>query len=183
MSDLFLDTDVRIWYPHIAKALAESPYPIDELTGIFKREVAPITGSNLLVVAGEWAGFDEEWLVSRITARLTRTTRMPFFKNPAHKDWEAVTILIAALRALAPSDWPRRIKLWDELSKIFLDRDTHPKTLHGGWTRAELESVWRDEVWPSYGRSVKLYRKYNGKSYPTEEEIEHAFTAWKNAVS
>ncbi|WP_140466398.1 hypothetical protein [Hymenobacter nivis] len=34
-------------------------------------EVAPALWPNLLSVAGEWASWDEEWLVGRLTAHYT----------------------------------------------------------------------------------------------------------------
>ena len=70
MSDLFLDTAVRLWYSAIARALSESPFTLQELDRIFHNEIVPNLELNLCVVAGEWGSFDETWLVSRITQRL-----------------------------------------------------------------------------------------------------------------
>jgi hypothetical protein len=35
-------------------------------------EVAPVVFPNLLVVAGEWAGFDEQWLFTEAAKRARR---------------------------------------------------------------------------------------------------------------
>ncbi len=70
LSELWLDTeltedDLR----RIAGAMEASGYPIGVLRDIYLYEVAPVVFPNLLVVAGEWAGFDEEWLFAKATKR------------------------------------------------------------------------------------------------------------------
>ena len=90
MSELFLDTDVRLWYAATARVLADSPFSIDELAVIFKNEVAPVVGWNLLSVVGVWDGFDEDWLVSRIAPRAGVQFKLPSFAPTASDDWTAV---------------------------------------------------------------------------------------------
>ena len=51
---------------NIARVCAESSFTLEELKEILDSEVAPICSRNLLSIAGEWAGFDEEWLASSI---------------------------------------------------------------------------------------------------------------------
>ncbi len=62
-SEFWLDTELTDsdlqW---IAAVAAASGYTVSELRDIYLYEVAPVVGANLLVVAGEWAGFDEKWL-------------------------------------------------------------------------------------------------------------------------
>ncbi|HEY3740177.1 MAG TPA: hypothetical protein VGL53_10045 [Bryobacteraceae bacterium] len=179
MSDLFLDTDVRIWYPRVAGILAESPFTIAELADIFACEVAPIAEQNLRLVAGEWGGFDQEWLFSRILTRLSRSNRK---SDAAHEDWQAVAFLISILRRLEESERPIRRAIWQQLSKFFLDRDPAPVTIENA-NAAALEIIWRDEMWPSYGGFAKTYRKHSRATYPSPEEIEQAWTRFKNALS
>jgi len=76
LSDLFLDTDTSLARSWRVGILAASPYSIDELQGILVDEVYPVCRSNLFGVAGEWVGFDPEWLESRILHRL----RSPFHR-------------------------------------------------------------------------------------------------------
>lgn len=79
LSDFYLDTDVEGWYPHAARVLADSDYTIDELRDILRHEVHPVLHPNLMTVAGEWAGFDEDWLAERILQRLAKPRwRRPF---------------------------------------------------------------------------------------------------------
>jgi len=70
LSSLFLDTDTSLCRPWRAERLAESPYSLGELEQILIDEVYPVCRSNLLSIAGEWAGFDPEWLERRILRRL-----------------------------------------------------------------------------------------------------------------
>jgi len=67
LSDLFLDThytkeDVR----RMGALLAQSPFTLAELDEIFLWEVYPACRSNPFAIAGEWAGFDDQWLEARI---------------------------------------------------------------------------------------------------------------------
>ena len=66
LSDLYLDTDTSLSRTWRVGILASSPYSIDELTEILASEVYPVCSSNLVSVAGEWAGFDPQWLESSI---------------------------------------------------------------------------------------------------------------------
>jgi hypothetical protein len=67
LSELFLDANLdSADVNRIAKTLAGSRYSLHELDQILLWEVYPACRSNLLSIAGEWAGFDPEWLESRI---------------------------------------------------------------------------------------------------------------------
>ncbi len=66
LSDLFLDTDVNLFREGDIRTLAASPYSLDELDAILREEVYPACSFNLTLVAGEWAGFDADWLERRI---------------------------------------------------------------------------------------------------------------------
>src|SRR3954462_7398501 len=73
LSDLWLDTgltedDLR----RIAGVMRRSGYSVEELREIYLFEVAPVVFPNLLSVAGEWAGFDEEWLGNEVTKQVRR---------------------------------------------------------------------------------------------------------------
>ena len=66
LSDLYLDTEVQLFREGNARTLAASPYGLDELDAILRDEVHPACEYNLCMVAGEWAGFDLDWLERRI---------------------------------------------------------------------------------------------------------------------
>ncbi|MEM1368397.1 MAG: hypothetical protein AAGG02_10335 [Cyanobacteria bacterium P01_H01_bin.15] len=70
MSALWLDTelvDERI--KEIAVEVRASGLSSRELEEVFELELAPILGWNCLVVAGEWAGFDPDWVCERAAAQ------------------------------------------------------------------------------------------------------------------
>jgi hypothetical protein len=72
-SDLWLDTELdQADLERIAAKMLESGYSITELKHIYQHEVAPVVYQNLLIVAGEWAGFDEVWLYDKIQQHLSK---------------------------------------------------------------------------------------------------------------
>ena len=107
LSELFLDSDVTITREWRIQQLAASPYSLDELERILIDEVYPICRWNLSSVAGEWAGFDLEWLEKRILARLSSPLRIMHVFNsgkvfiPLSQEWRATKHGIAATRARA----------------------------------------------------------------------------------
>jgi hypothetical protein len=63
LSELWLDTEIDTTaIQRIAYAAEASGYSIEVLNEIYLYEVAPVVSVNLLVPAGVWLGFDEEWL-------------------------------------------------------------------------------------------------------------------------
>ena len=67
MTDLFLDTELDAAdYDGIARVLLQSGYPVAELRRIFEQEVTPAFSHNIYAVAGEWAGWDEEFVRERM---------------------------------------------------------------------------------------------------------------------
>ena len=63
MSDLWLDTEVDDRaIAGIADVVRESGLSRDELEGVFRDELAPFLGPNLQCTAGEWVGFNPEWV-------------------------------------------------------------------------------------------------------------------------
>ena len=62
-SEFWLDTELMEDDLHrIAHVAVVSGYSVTELRNIYLYEVAPVVGRNLLNVAGEWAGFSDDWL-------------------------------------------------------------------------------------------------------------------------
>jgi hypothetical protein len=105
LSSLFLDTDTTLLVDYMVRTLSASPYSLDELNTILIDEVYPACRWNLFSVAGEWAGFDEEWLERRITQRLDSPLRSLHWLNlgritvPTSLVWRRVRREIAVRRA------------------------------------------------------------------------------------
>ncbi|AKC86815.1 DUF7079 family protein [Pseudoxanthomonas suwonensis] len=107
LSDLYLDTEVAAFHPHIVRTLAASPYALDELEYILLHEVHPLLRRNLAGVSGEWAGFDPDWLVASILRRLERprwwrALSDGWLRGMVRAEWDALRPRIAAARAAAP---------------------------------------------------------------------------------
>lgn len=75
LSDFYLDTELQESdFLQLAQKIIESPYSLEEVKEINKYEVFPVLRPNLLSVAGEWTGFNEEWLVNAIVASIENRT-------------------------------------------------------------------------------------------------------------
>ena len=103
LSLLWLDNEVSGFYNHIVEVLQQSAYSIDSLEQIYLLEVGPVVYTNLLQVAGEWQGFDSDWLEKRIMERLNKTgptatisrwlLRVPFrflIDHATRDDWQII---------------------------------------------------------------------------------------------
>ena len=66
MADHFLDTESRPDLPLTALSCVEAGLSAAEARAVWEHDVAPAVGLNLLSFAGEWAGWDHDWLVARI---------------------------------------------------------------------------------------------------------------------
>jgi hypothetical protein len=89
--------------------MANSDLSIEQLRQVYLVEVAPVVSPNLLTVAGEWAGFDEEWLCSQIVRNLRdrpRRTRFwswfPLTRGPmlyaTERHWKRLVELVQRSR-------------------------------------------------------------------------------------
>ena len=73
LSELYLDTELdESDHERICSVLVRSKYSALQLEEILYRELHPVLFGNLLSVAGEWAGFDEQWLEQSILALKSR---------------------------------------------------------------------------------------------------------------
>ena len=97
LSSFFLDTELDDdQHRQIAQTIAASGYTPSDIQTILWEELYPVVESNLRNPAGEWAGFDLDWMQQQILAgprcrtlsmRLARV--LPF--SPARmvrKEWE-----------------------------------------------------------------------------------------------
>ena len=71
-ADLFLDTDVSRSYSYIRQTMQASDFTNDELWYILSKEVTPAFWFNMNLVAGQWAGWDYEFVREQVTQRLNQ---------------------------------------------------------------------------------------------------------------
>ncbi|HEX8576608.1 MAG TPA: hypothetical protein VF677_09985 [Flavobacterium sp.] len=107
LSQLYLDIELQETdFRYIAFKIIESPYSLDEVKEINKFEVFPVLYTNLLSVAGEWAGFNENWLVNTITGSLAK-------RNTIKKI--GIKILFFTFKWMQTSYWEKLEKIYNEL--------------------------------------------------------------------
>jgi hypothetical protein len=76
LADLYLDTELGAHsLRHIANVMAASGYTWAQIRQINYDEVAPALWFNVEDIAGEWAGWDEKWVIERITECYTGSER------------------------------------------------------------------------------------------------------------
>lgn len=73
LSNLFVDTDVSLLRQYIARELAAAPHADTELLLILRNEAGPVFFTNLLSIAGEWAG----WTPDEARVLVLRYLRSP----------------------------------------------------------------------------------------------------------
>ncbi|UUQ65042.1 hypothetical protein NLK61_28305 [Pseudomonas fuscovaginae UPB0736] len=67
LSSLFLDTEIDDGtYDYIARTILETGYSPEEVHRILWGEVFPVLEANLRSVAGEWACWSDEWLLTNL---------------------------------------------------------------------------------------------------------------------
>lgn len=116
LSDLWLDTELQdADRDFIARVMLDSGYDRDTLERIMAEEVAPVVYLNLYSVAGEWAGFDPDWLCAEILAGLRRRgpvgrwwlrRRRTLMTRIMRDDWQDILRRHADLIASRKADSP-----------------------------------------------------------------------------
>ncbi len=92
LSEFYLDTELNdADFQRIAEILKESGYSFKELKRINYEEVAPVVSPNTLSVAGEWAGFNEEWLIEEIVKRINQKKGNSIFNKIYKKYIDTLT--------------------------------------------------------------------------------------------
>lgn len=162
-SELFLDTDVRMSYVYAAGLLARSPYSFEELKRILDEEVAPALEFNLRDVAGEWAGFDDDWLVGHIERTLSSERKSSVNLDG---DWRILEALVAMIR----TD-PGILPLLRSLLPLFLYKQPSVTPVRDR-TRETVERVFREDLTPLLQKSCIDLHRGSPDVYPSQAEIE-----------
>lgn len=98
ISELFLDTSLDEQdFVRLRDVLIETKLPVDTLDSVYYEEVAPLLYGNLESTAGEWSGFDQDWLEHEISKRSSKSTmwdiswlkkvRMYWVTRTTKRDW------------------------------------------------------------------------------------------------
>ncbi|HET6333274.1 MAG TPA: hypothetical protein VFG30_08680 [Polyangiales bacterium] len=120
MAQHFLDIETEEEIPHTALLCVQSGLSIEQARAIWQHEVSPALYPNLWNVAGEWAGWDETWLVERILKSRRRLRGLlgyvlyRFQVQGLHDVWLAIERVMSTLLA-APLE--ERTRLAQDMSK------------------------------------------------------------------
>jgi hypothetical protein len=120
MAEHYLDTETRPAMPFTALTCVEAGLSVEAARRIWRDEVEAVLGVNLLSVAGEWAGWEEAWLIEKLKARRAFNTRawglMRFvrFVELNLTAWASIERSMNALLSVAPEE---RAALSRELSR------------------------------------------------------------------
>lgn len=115
LSELWLDAEpTEADLNYIARTLAVSGFSLEELEAIYRREVVPTVYPNALSVAGEWTGFDADWLFGECRRHQRRATNLLFRWRCwilsrtrgalMNEHWRQVKSRVAELRTLTEND-------------------------------------------------------------------------------
>lgn len=67
LSEFYLDTKLQeTTIDEIAEVINNSPYTYNDIREIDKYELFPVLVYNLFKSYGDWAGFEEKWLIEKI---------------------------------------------------------------------------------------------------------------------
>lgn len=180
-ADHFLDTETRHRLPWAALAAVEAGYSIEQARDVWANEVWPAVGGNLLSVAGEWACWDEDWLVGRIREvverrRPPRWTRCYLWHRLGvhghDRTWVAIEALMRALLAVEPS--ARRALAGDlaALAQHYFDFVPPDLALHTPGRRAHLRRLYTDVFLPAFRPTVYRSAGESAAKYAARVEAE-----------
>jgi hypothetical protein len=72
LANFYLDTEGVTFVAEVVDAATEGKFSSSEVENILRWEVRPALYPNLLSVAGEWAGWDDDWLRDHMATSLER---------------------------------------------------------------------------------------------------------------
>jgi hypothetical protein len=105
LSEFFLDTELqKSDYERIAGILAATRYTEGQIEDILIGEVCPVCKWNAFDPAGEWIGFDRDWLKEKIGPRFGKRPRFRPWFVLRHRwmyadNWDRVRARVSELRA------------------------------------------------------------------------------------
>jgi hypothetical protein len=178
-ADLFLDTDVRLHYAHIAWVAAQSPFSLPQLKDILDQEVTPALQSNLLGVAGDWAGFPDDWVIRQVEATTAKSKwlRAPRMVN-MDRHWSVLASLITLMRETPEAERETFRRVLRLLISLFLVKREGGSENFPGWSPQALEALFRQRLTPLFLPTCRDLARESPSVYPSEQEIEANWQAF-----
>lgn len=105
LGEHFLDTETRHLLPLTALACVEAGLAPDAVRESWWSDLFPVVGSNLLDVAGEWAGWNSEWLIASVEkVHEARRGAHPAKPGRPSRTLDALVRCVEHLEAVPPVD-------------------------------------------------------------------------------
>lgn len=128
MAEHFLDTEVRPWIPSTALTCLDAGLTPPQAQDIWKKDIAPTVGWNLLSVAGEWAYWDEDWLCAQIekTRRANILSKLITHRGLArlaHSMWIPIEKSMLHLAPLNQETRKLHARALADLARFYFDFD------------------------------------------------------------
>lgn len=124
LSDVFLDTETRWYFPRIALVLLESGYSVEVLDRIWFFEVVPEFSANLLMVAGESAVLAvDEASLRRLALRRPSLWQRLWARGgwSLKHQWSAILTLREALAGHEPPVRAATASAWSAFAHAYLE--------------------------------------------------------------
>jgi hypothetical protein len=152
LSEFYLDTELGDSdFREIAFTILNSPYSLDEVKSINKYEVFPVLQGNLLSPAGVWAGFDEDWLVDKISSRLASKTKLNDL---------GVELSYQALKWMSKDYWEKLEKMYNDIK---INPDTFILTCRTAFINNLLPFQFDKATLPLYKKLEQIALDYKQK--------------------
>jgi hypothetical protein len=142
-ADQFLDTETRTEIPRIALTCLEAGLDREGAFNVWAYDVTPALWPNLWDVAGEWCGWDHDWLLERIASKRVRPSWWAHFVyrsriHLAHANWVAIAECIDLLRETPLSERAKVAADLTWLAAQFFDFGASTETLSSVGALREL---------------------------------------------
>lgn len=130
MADHFLDTETRHDIPLTALRCVEAGLTSEQAQRVWQDDVSPAVGMNLWSVAGEWAGWDRDWLVKRIErrraswwygAKRARTLSYWLSLPVNHGEWVAIARCMKLLLGVPCDERQQTARDLELLARFYFD--------------------------------------------------------------
>lgn len=151
MADHFLDTETRHDIPLTAMACVRAGLSVAEARDVWRYEVSPAVGFNAWDVAGEWAGWDRDWLVktvrrvgNRWDVRMFRWLGRRVPVPCMHGFWVSIGRCMQALLETEPPDREPQAARLASLARHYFDFCAADYSMLAAPARQKLRSLYPD---------------------------------------
>lgn len=180
LAEHFLDTETRHQVPFSAMRCVDAGLSVDEGRDIWCYEVTPAVWHNLRDVAGEWAGWPEDWLVREIERSRDDGSNRPgpggetvyrMRIGDTHRTWVAIERCMVLLERAEPAQRSVLARDLQWLAERFFDMRGTPL---GSQDPAALRALYAESFLPIFEPLVVLGARESVEA--CRERVERALS-------